>query len=145
MTNEIVRQQLEQGGMYSLERPGELKMITDLWFVAAMNQPVGGKNDIPNRLKRHFGILNVTMPSLVAIDNIYGAMVRGRFTEKHFDSSVLQVAMQLTTMTISMWQKTQVPRNQPLPEPTPPGTNPSRNQPVTTTHSRILMNAETPF
>jgi dynein heavy chain len=108
ITNEIVRQQIEAGGMYSLERPGDFKFMIDLWFVAAMNQPVGGKNDIPNRLKRHFCVLNVTMPSLAAIDDIYGSLVRGRFSARHFDASVLGVADKLTDMTISLWQKVQV-------------------------------------
>lgn len=39
----------------------------------------GGKNDIPNRLKRQFAIFAVPQPSLTAINNIFGAVVKGRF------------------------------------------------------------------
>jgi dynein heavy chain len=44
VTNEVVRQLLEEGGMYSLEKPiGDMKMIVDCVYLAAMNTPGGGK------------------------------------------------------------------------------------------------------
>ena len=43
-----------------------------------MNVPGGGKNDIPNRLKRQFAIFNVPQPSTDALNNIFGALVQAR-------------------------------------------------------------------
>ena len=55
---------------------------TDNWaclccrYVAAMNVPGGGKNDIPNRLKRQFANFHVPQPSTAALNNIFGALVQ---------------------------------------------------------------------
>ena len=106
VTNEIVRQLLEQGGMYSLEKPiGDMKMIVDCQYLAAMNTPGGGKNDIPNRLKRHFCIFNVPLPSVAAINNILGQLVAGRFAADVFTPEVCDAAQKLVPITIDLWNK----------------------------------------
>ena len=51
-------------------------LLFECRYFAAMNIPGGGKNDIPNRLKRQFAIFNVPLPSVAAINNIFGALVR---------------------------------------------------------------------
>ena len=45
-------------------------------FVAAMNVPGGGKNDIPNRLKRHFAVFYVPPPSDAAVNSMFGALIQ---------------------------------------------------------------------
>eukprot|EP01028_Stygiella_incarcerata_P006636 TRINITY_DN270_c0_g1_i1.p1 TRINITY_DN270_c0_g1~~TRINITY_DN270_c0_g1_i1.p1 ORF type:complete len:4523 (-),score=1222.92 TRINITY_DN270_c0_g1_i1:192-13760(-) len=106
VTNEIVRQVLEDGGFFSLDKPGEWKRIVDLQFVSAMSHPGGGRNDIPPRLKRHFAIFNVTLPSHTAIDQIYGTLIRGRYNAASgFKSDVLQVVMNMTKATIRLWEE----------------------------------------
>ena len=108
VTNEIVRQLLEQGGVYSLEKPiGDMKFIIDCKYLAAMNTPGGGKNDIPNRLKRHFAIFNVPLPSVAAINNIFGQLVAGRFSSDVFSAEVVETAGKLVPITIDLWNKVQ--------------------------------------
>ena len=108
VTNEIVRQLLEAGGMYSLEKPiGDMKFIKDVHYISAMNQPGGGKNDIPNRLKRQFSIYNVPPPSSAAIHNIFGALLTGRFSAEVVADEVAEVAQKLVPMTISLWKQIQ--------------------------------------
>jgi len=64
VTNELMRQVLEQRGFYSTTKPvGELKQLVDVAFVAAMNLPGSGRADVPNRLKRCFCIFHVPSPS----------------------------------------------------------------------------------
>jgi len=107
ITNEIVRQAIGEVGLYNLDKPGEWKNVIDICYCAAMVHPGGGRNDIPNRLKRQFVLLNVTMPSLVAIDNIFGSIIRGRLPANLVGPQVAEVADKLTDATIHLWQKVQ--------------------------------------
>lgn len=53
----------------------KLQVIEELQYVGAMNHPGAGKNDIPNRLKRHFFIFNMIVPPEESMNKIYGRMV----------------------------------------------------------------------
>ena len=107
VTLEIVRQLIEQGGFYWLDKAqrGNFKNIKNLSFVGAMNHPGGGRNDIPNRLKRQFFIFNMILP--LSIEGIYGPIVKFQFRidakNSGLSDEVKKVIENLTSATIKLW------------------------------------------
>lgn len=107
VTGEITRQLMESQGFYSLDRPGDWTAIVDLFFLAAMMHPGGGRNDIPARLKRQFFVFNSTIPSDVSVDKIFGTMLKGHFSEaRGFSAEVIELAKKLPSLTRRIWQMT---------------------------------------
>ena len=106
-TLELVRFLVENGGVYFLDsdKRGDFKVCEDLLYVGAMQQPGGGRNDIPNRLKRQFFMFNMVAPSIVSINDIYGNMIATRFASSKFTSSATATAGMLTAATIAVWDR----------------------------------------
>merc|ERR1719230_451901 len=106
ITLELVRLLVEYGGFSNLDKNlrGDFKVCEDLQYIAAMQHPGGGKNDIPNRLKRNFFIFNLVLPSIVSINDIYGQMLKGRFPADQFSESAAEVLGKLTSVTIQLWR-----------------------------------------
>jgi hypothetical protein len=46
---------------------------------------------VPNRLKRQFALFNVPLPSVAAINGIFGKLVEGRFSADQFSAAVVKV------------------------------------------------------
>lgn len=105
ITLEIMRQLIELEGYYFLnkENRGDFKVVNSLQYLGAMNHPGGGRNDIPNRIKRHFFIFNMTSPSVKSVENIYGRILTLLFKPKFFNADVLAVKDLLTDATITLW------------------------------------------
>jgi len=103
ITLEIMRQTIENQGFYNLDKPGEFKGIVDVLILGAMLHPGAGKNDIPNRAKRHFHVMNVTLPSAASINQIFGAMSSSFFGWSQ-DQAIKDMSQCLVGMTIAIWE-----------------------------------------
>ncbi|XP_052128978.1 dynein axonemal heavy chain 8-like [Frankliniella occidentalis] len=96
---------MEMRGFYSLDKPGDFSFIQDLRYIAAMIHPGGGRNDIPNRLKRQFSIFNCTLPSNSSLDQIFGVICRGYFCRSRFRKAMVEFMPTLVELTRVFWQR----------------------------------------
>ena len=105
-TLEIIRQLVELGYLWNLEKgkAGDPIVIEDLLYVLAMNHPGGGKNDIPNRMKRHCANFNIPMPSMDSIQQMFGSILKLKYNSTNFKADVLAVSNELVDITMELYE-----------------------------------------
>ncbi|XP_036143732.1 dynein heavy chain 8, axonemal [Monomorium pharaonis] len=106
ITNELIRQLMEYKGFYSLDKPGDFCTMQDIMLLAAMHHSGGGRNDIPERLKRQFNIFNCTLPSNKSMDTIFSVIGQGYFCLTRFSETIVNFLPKLISLTRLLWQNT---------------------------------------
>lgn len=96
---------IETSGFYMLDRGsrGNLKNIKNLQYIAAMNHPLGGRNDIPNRAKRNFLVFNMILPQ--SVESIYLPIVKFNFKPKYYSAEFNSIIDVLPKITADLWTK----------------------------------------
>lgn len=75
----------------------------------------GGRNDIPQRMKRQFSVFNVNLPDIASIDKIFRTVGEGHYNVKRgFVPGVRALVKKLIPLTRLLWICT---RNKLLPTP----------------------------
>mmetsp|Transcript_3629 Transcript_3629/g.6367 ORF Transcript_3629/g.6367 Transcript_3629/m.6367 type:complete len:3156 (-) Transcript_3629:97-9564(-) len=108
ITNELSRQLIEMQGFYFLDKDkrGDFKSVEGLQYIGAMGHPGGGKNDIPNRFKSKFLCFNMVLPSNVSVDNIFGSIMKSKFSNKAgAKPDVMETSKLLTAATVDVWDR----------------------------------------
>jgi len=99
---------MDMKGLYFLEKDdrGNFKNIQNLKFLAAMNHPGGGFNDVPNRIKRQFFSFNMTDPSDRSVENIYGQILEVLLDKKRYAPDIVEMITPVIEATIACWRST---------------------------------------
>eukprot|EP01135_Chromosphaera_perkinsii_P007354 Nk52_evm2s805 gene=Nk52_evmTU2s805 len=101
-TCEIVRQLIEDKGVYDLHNPGEWKHISECTVIAAMKRPIGGSNDISSRLKTQFAIFDIIEPNEDSLFNQTLMPLFLTFGDHDALPSVRGLSRKLISMSISI-------------------------------------------
>ncbi|TRY86535.1 hypothetical protein DNTS_031645, partial [Danionella cerebrum] len=78
-----------------------LKYIKDLFLLAAMGPPGGGRTHISERLQSRFNLINMTFPTESQIKRIYGIMISQKLQE--FEEEVKPIGVVLTQATLELY------------------------------------------
>lgn len=98
---ELIRLWLDFGFWYDRKKQ-TTKHIKDVYLMAAMGPPGGGRTVISRRLQSRFNLINMTFPSESEIVRIFGSMITQKLAE--FDDEFRSLGDTMTKATIQMYE-----------------------------------------
>ncbi|XP_021360073.1 dynein heavy chain 2, axonemal-like isoform X4 [Mizuhopecten yessoensis] len=98
---ELMKLWLDYGFWYDRLKQ-TIKSIKDMFLLAAMGPPGGGRMVISRRLQSRFNLINMTFPQESQIKRIFGSMINQKLQD--FEEEVKPIGDVLTQATIEMYQ-----------------------------------------
>ncbi|XP_011639724.2 dynein heavy chain 10, axonemal [Pogonomyrmex barbatus] len=102
----------ERGGFYDHGRNLNWKYMRDIYYLAAMREPGGGRNEVDPRFISMFSIYNVTFPSNETLNYIYTSILSGHL--QSFSEAVQSIVSGLIRLMLELYE---IVRKKLLPTP----------------------------
>uniref|UniRef100_A0A8C8ZZR2 Dynein axonemal heavy chain 2 n=1 Tax=Prolemur simus TaxID=1328070 RepID=A0A8C8ZZR2_PROSS len=97
---ELIRLWIDYGFWYDRAKQ-TIKYIRDMFLMAAMGPPGGGRTVISPRLQSRFNIINMTFPTESQITRIFGTMINQKLQE--FEEEVKPIGNVVTEATLDVY------------------------------------------
>ncbi|XP_018428368.1 PREDICTED: dynein heavy chain 2, axonemal [Nanorana parkeri] len=97
---ELLRLWIDYGFWYDRQNQS-IKYVKDMFLMAAMGPPGGGRTAISGRLQSRFNLINMTFPSESQIKRIFGTMMSQKLQD--FEEEVKPVGDIITQATIELY------------------------------------------
>ncbi|XP_043933259.1 dynein axonemal heavy chain 2 [Protopterus annectens] len=97
---ELIRLWVDYGFWYDRQKQ-TIKYIKDMFLVAAMGPPGGGRTVISGRLQSRFNLINMTFPTESQIKRIFGTMINQKLQD--FEEEVKPIGDVVTQATIEVY------------------------------------------
>lgn len=98
---ELIRLWLDFGFWYDRKKQ-LVKYIKDVFLMASMGPPGGGRQVISRRLQSRFNLINMTFPQESEVRRIFGSMINQKLQE--FDDEFKSLGDSMTSATIEMYE-----------------------------------------
>ncbi|XP_071333968.1 dynein axonemal heavy chain 2 [Trachinotus anak] len=97
---ELLRLWIDYGFWYDRQKQ-TLKFVKDMFLLASMGPPGGGRTHISGRLQSRFNLINMTFPNESQIRRIYSTMINQKLEE--FKEEVKPIGQVLTQATLELY------------------------------------------
>lgn len=101
---ELMRQYLDHRGWYDLkEKKKPFRTIEDMIFLAAMGPPGGGRQQLTQRIQRHFNIVCYTLQQEETIRHIFSTILTAFMTFGKYSQPVKDTIPKIMEMTLRVY------------------------------------------